>query len=63
MYEDFGKIFKPITEQQKKSSEEIVSKLTPLQEAIENIPPELPWDQAEQGQALPQPQLVAIDAP
>jgi len=25
MYEDFGKIFKPITEQQQKSSEEIVS--------------------------------------
>jgi len=24
MYEDFGKIFKPITEQQQKSSEEIV---------------------------------------
>jgi len=36
MYEDFGKIFKPITEQQQKSSEEIVSKFTPLQEAIEN---------------------------
>ena len=25
MYEEFGKIFKPITEQQQKSSEEIVS--------------------------------------
>ena len=37
LYEDFGKIFKPITEQQEKSSEEIVSKFTPLQEAIENI--------------------------
>ena len=42
-YKDFGKILKPITEQQKKSSEEIVSKFTPLQEAIENIPPALPW--------------------
>ena len=30
--EDFGKIFKPVTEQQQKTSEEIVSKL----EAIEN---------------------------
>ena len=38
MYEDFGKIFKPITEQQQKSSEEIVSKFAPLQEAIENMP-------------------------
>jgi len=38
LHEDFGKIFKPITEQQKKSSEEIVSNLTPLQEAIENSP-------------------------
>jgi len=34
MYEDFGKIFKPITEQQQTSSEEIVSKFAPLQEAI-----------------------------
>jgi len=33
LYEDFGKIFIPITEQQKKSSEEIVSKFNPLQEA------------------------------
>jgi len=47
LYEDFGKIFKPITEQQKKSSEEIVSKFTPLQETIENIPPALPWGQDE----------------
>jgi len=38
MYEDFGKIFKPITEQQQKSSEEIVSKFAPLQESIENMP-------------------------
>jgi len=30
MYKDFGKIFKPITEQQQKSSEEIVSKFAPL---------------------------------
>jgi len=42
MYEDIGKIFKPITEQQQKSSEEIVSKFAPLQEAIENMPPGLP---------------------
>jgi len=38
MHEHFGKIFKPITEQQQKSSEEIVSKLEPLQDAIENMP-------------------------
>ena len=38
MYKDFGKIFKPITEQQQKSSEKIVSKFAPLQEAIENMP-------------------------
>jgi len=54
-YEDFGKIFTPITEQQKKSSEEIVSKFTPLQEAIENIPPALPWD-------MPHPEALP-DAP
>jgi len=46
MCEDFGKIFKSITEQQKKSSEEIVSKFAPLQEAIENMPAlqALPWE-------------------
>jgi len=46
LYEDFGKIFKPITEQQQKSSEDIISKLEPLQEAIENSPAlqALPWD-------------------
>ena len=33
-YEDFEKIFKPITKQQKTSSDEIVSKFTPLQEAM-----------------------------
>jgi len=38
LYEDFRKIFKPITEQQQKSSEDIISKLEPLQEAIENSP-------------------------
>jgi len=41
IYEDFGKIFKSLTEQQKKSSaaaaENIVSKLEPLQTAIESI--------------------------
>jgi len=52
VYENFGKIFKPITEQQQKSSEEIVSKFAPLQEAIENMPAQqaLPWD-------VPQPEL------
>jgi len=55
-YEDFEKIFKPITEQQKKSSEEIVSKFAPLQEAIENIPPAMPRGQDEgQPEALPAP--------
>jgi len=46
LYEDFGKIFKPITEQQQKSSEEIVSKFAPLREAIENMPAQqaLPWE-------------------
>jgi len=49
LYEDFGKIFKPITEQQQKSSEEIVSKFALLQEAIENMPAQqaLPWGQDE----------------
>ena len=64
MYEDFGKIFKPITEQQQKSSEEIVSKFAPVQEAIENMPPALLWGIAEPEamQALPQPPLpVNID--
>jgi len=55
LYEDFGKIFKPITKQQQKSSEEIVSKFAPLQEAIENMPPALPWD-------MPQPEAL-LDAP
>ena len=50
LYEDFGKIFKPITERQQKSPEEIVSKFAPLQEAIENMPPALPW-------GTPQPKL------
>jgi len=57
LYEDFGKIFKPIAEQQQKSSEEIVSKFAPLQEAIENMPSALPWnmpqsEQEEQPEAL-----------
>jgi len=57
MYEDFGKIFKPITEQQQKSSKEIVSKFSPLQEAIETMPPALPWD-------MPQPEALAeLDTP
>jgi len=57
LYEDFGKIFKPITEQQQKSSEEIVSKLEPLQEAIKNSPAlqALPW--GSQAEALPEPLL------
>ena len=57
MYEDFGKIFTPITEQQQKSSEDIISKLEPLQEAIENSPAlqALPW--GSQAEALPEPPL------
>jgi len=57
LYEDFGKIFKPITEQQQKSSEDIISKLEPLQEAIENSPvlQALPW--GSQAEALPEPPL------
>jgi len=59
MYEDFEKIFKPITEQQQKSSKEIVSKFTTLQEAIENTPAQqaLPWVPELEGQAeaLPAP--------
>ena len=59
LYENFGKIFKPITEQQQKSSEEIVSKFALLQEAIENMPAQqaLPWD-------MPQPVALAeLDTP
>jgi len=57
MYEDFGKIFKPITEQQQKSPEKIASKFVPLQEAIQNMPPRLPWD-------MPQPEAFAeLDTP
>jgi len=57
MYEDFGKIFKPITEQQQKSSEETVSKqqshlkkLFP----IENMPTlqALPWEPELRGLKL-----------
>jgi len=60
MYEDFGKIFKPITEQQRKSSKKIVSKFTPVQEAIENMPAQqaLPWDMP-QPEALPDAAAVA----
>ena len=57
LYEDFGKIFKPITEQEQKSSEDIISKPEPLQEAIENSPvlQALPW--GSQAEALPEPSL------
>jgi len=57
MYEKFGKIFKPITQQQQKSSEDIISKLEPLQEAIENSPAlqALPW--GSQAESLPEPPL------
>ena len=57
LYEDFGKIFKPITEQQQKSSEDIISKLKPLEEVIENSPAlqALPW--GSQAEALPEPPL------
>jgi len=63
LYEDFGKIFKPITEQQQKSSEDIISKLEPLQEAIENSPAlqALPW--GSQAEALPEPLLPIIIGP
>jgi len=73
MYEDFGKIFKPITEQQQKSSEEIVSKFAPLQEALENMPAQqaLPWEPereepqaselGEQPEALPAPDDGSMD--
>jgi len=54
LYQDFGKIFKPVTEQQKKSSEDIVSTFMPLQTAIENIPT-LPWGAEGQPEALPKP--------
>jgi len=59
LHEDFGKIVEPITEQQQKSSEEIVSKFASLQEAIENMPAQqaLPWD-------MPQPEALAeLDTP
>ena len=70
LYKEIGKIFKPITEQQQKSSEEIVSKFAPFQEAIENMPAwqALPWEPeprgaepflpskiGEQPEALPEP--------
>jgi len=56
VYEEFGKICKPITEQQQKSSEEIVSTFALLQKAIENITPALPWGHVEkQPEALPAP--------
>jgi len=59
LYKDFGKIFKPITEQQQKTSEEIVSKLEatpwgqPELEALPGAEPEaLPG--AEAVQTLPE---------
>ena len=57
LYEDFGKIFQPITEQQQKSSEDIISKLEPLQEAIESSQAlqALPW--GSQAETLPEPAL------
>jgi len=53
LYEDFGKIFKPITEQQQKTSEEIVFKLEAI--PAQQVPPALPWGQPELEavQALP----------
>jgi len=58
MNEDFGKIFKSITEQQQKSSEEFIWKFAPLQEAIENIPKQqaLPW-----GSELEEPQALELE--
>jgi len=67
IYDDFGKIFKQITEQQQKSSEEIVSKFAPLQEAIENMPA-LSWGVSQpelegqpEGEGPPRPS--ALPAP
>jgi len=57
LYEDFGKIFKPITEQQQKSSEDIISKLEPLQEAIENSPALQALPCRSQAEVLPEPHL------
>jgi len=63
LYEDFGKIFKPTTEQQQKSSEENVSKFAPLQEAIENMSPALPWN-ITQPELEEQPEALAeLDTP
>jgi len=45
---------------------QIVSKFTPLQEAIENIPPALPWGQVEgQPEALPEegPRILSPSDP
>ena len=57
LYEELGKIFKAITEQQQKSSEDIISKLESLQETIKNSPAlqALPW--GSQAEALPEPPL------
>ena len=57
LYEDFGKIFQPNTEQQQQSSEDIISKLEPLQEAIKNSPAlqALPW--RSQAETHPEPPL------
>ena len=57
MYENFGKIFKPITEQQQKSSEETVSKQqSHLKQLfpIENMPAlqALPWEPELRGLKL-----------
>ena len=57
LYEDLGKIFKPITEQQQKSSEDIISKLEPLQEAIENSPALQALSWGSQAEALLEPPL------
>jgi len=57
MHEDFGKIFKPITEQQQKSSEDIISKLEPNQEAIENSRAMQTLPLGSQAEELPEPPL------
>ena len=63
LYEDFGKIFKPITEQQQKSSEDIISKVEPLQEAIENSPALKALPLGSQAEALPESPLPINTGP
>jgi len=68
-YGDFSKLFKPVIEQQQKSSEKIVSQFAPLQTTIENfseLPQALPEAEPEgavQPKALPEPPLpISIES-